>query len=113
MLHRLIMNPPDGLDVDHKNGNRTDCRRKNMRICTRSQNLYNTRLHDRNSSGVKGVYFSNSKNRWIAEISVNKKRKHLGSFVDFNDAVIKRMDAEKQYFGEYSFYLREGGCEVI
>ncbi len=33
-----------------------------------------------NSSGYYGVSFSNDKNKWVCRITVNNKRKYLGSF---------------------------------
>jgi hypothetical protein len=41
-MHRQIMNPPDGMDVDHRFGDGLDNRRENLRICTRVQNSQNS-----------------------------------------------------------------------
>jgi hypothetical protein len=43
LMHRLIMDPPKGMEIDHINGNGLDNRRANMRIVTRQQNLQNRR----------------------------------------------------------------------
>jgi hypothetical protein len=41
LLHRLILNPPEDMEVDHKNLNRLDNRRQNLRICSHSGNMMN------------------------------------------------------------------------
>lgn len=61
----------------------------------------NTRLRKNNTSGIKGVYRSN--NKWIATIQKNKKRKYLGIFDNFDDAVFARQQAEKKFFGNFRF----------
>jgi hypothetical protein len=38
-LHRLIMSPPKGMEVDHVNGNKADNRRENLRVCTHAENM--------------------------------------------------------------------------
>lgn len=64
-LHRLILNPPDDLYVDHINGNTLDNRKCNLRIVTHSQNLENSKGHKSkfNPSGYKGVTFLARKKR--------------------------------------------------
>lgn len=52
-LHRFLLKPPSGLQVDHKNGNGLDCRRSNLRLATHSQNQQNKRKNP--SSIFKGV----------------------------------------------------------
>ena len=55
-VHRVIMNAPKGMDVDHINGDRLDNRKENLRICTRSQNSQNKKSRRDSKSGYKGVY---------------------------------------------------------
>jgi len=55
-VHRVIMNAPKGMDVDHINGDRLDNRKENLRICTRAQNCQNKKLRRDSKSGYKGVY---------------------------------------------------------
>ena len=47
LMHRKIMNPVDGLDVDHINHNTIDNRRENLRVCTRKENIANSRKNVR------------------------------------------------------------------
>lgn len=106
-MHRLIMNCPDGLEVDHighrvnGGGTENDNRKINLRVCEHHQNCSN-RLSGKNSSGVIGVNWTNF-NKWKASICTNGNIIILGYFDNFDDAVKIRKEAEQKYFGEYSY----------
>lgn len=72
-LHRYIMNCPDNMVVDHINQNRVDNRKCNLRICTQQENNWNKSLLKTNTSGVTGVVWDKSRNKWMARIEVDKK----------------------------------------
>ena len=55
-MHRVVMDAPKGMDVDHINGDTLDNRKQNLRLCTRSQNCMNKKLRSDSQSGYKGVY---------------------------------------------------------
>lgn len=57
-LHRAVMNAPDDLVVDHLDGDKLNCQKRNLRICTQSVNAKN--LH-----GIKGYTFDKSRNKWL------------------------------------------------
>ena len=67
-LHRLLLGEPDGLCVDHINHDKLDNRKCNLRVCTRSENLCNKILSDKNTSGYKGVCYVKDKKKWQAVI---------------------------------------------
>lgn len=95
-LHRVIMNAPKGMVVDHINHNKLDNRKKNLRICTQSQNNMNKFV-------IVGV--SKFRDRWRARIKVNGKEFHLGVFNNVRDALECRKSKELELFKEYSkFY---------
>lgn len=100
-MHRIIMNAPNGRVVDHINHNSLDNQRENLRICTQSQNLGNSRLRSDNKSGIKGVYWSKNRNKWVAQIRINSKSKYLGIFTDINVAKNVYEKEAKQHFGEF------------
>lgn len=104
-LHRYITDCPNGMIPDHIHGIESihDNRRSNLRIVTPSQNNMNQKMRINNKSGVKGVHWNNSKQRWIARIGVNGKQIELGEFREYDDAVKARKDAEEEYFGKYSY----------
>lgn len=94
-MHRLIMDAPKGLEVDHINGNRIDNRRSNLRLVTRQQNGKNLGINPRNKSGVTGVYWHD--NRWCAHICVDGKDIYLGRFQTLYQAAKVRKEAENRY----------------
>ena len=104
-MHRVIMNCPVDMVVDHKHGKETrnDNRKNNLRIATYSNNACNHKIYKDSTSGVTGVNWNKRANKWRARISVNYKRINLGDFVNFEDAVKARKKAEEKYFGEWSY----------
>jgi hypothetical protein len=86
---------PDG-EVDHINGSTTDNRIENLRDVSRSSNLRNARLPSSNTSGHIGVNRSPNNKKWCANIMVNRKKIHLGTFDRIEDAIKARQDASSQ-----------------
>lgn len=103
-MHRLIMGCIDKkLDVDHINHNTVDNRKENLRIVTRSQNQMNMSGRSNNTSGVTGVTFNKSANKWAVSIQKDRQRIHIGVFDCFDEAVKARKEAEIKYFGDYRY----------
>ena len=100
-LHRLLIDCPDDMMVDHINRNPLDNRKSNLRIVNNQQNSMNKGAQRRNTSGHKGVSWDKSKNKWYAYITVNYKLINLGRFSILEDAVEARKQAEIKYFGKY------------
>lgn len=87
---------------DHKNRNKKDNRMENLRPCTTQQNLYNKSKSKRNTSGVMGVSWHNIADKWMARLSIDHKCIYLGLFVNKDDAIRARLNAEVKYFGEFA-----------
>ena len=51
-------------EIDHKNSNSLDDRIENLESSNRVSNMRNQKLHSTNKSGVSGVHFDKSLNRW-------------------------------------------------
>lgn len=104
LMHRLLMNADAGADVDHRNGDKLDNRRSNLRVTTRKVNSRNrTRPDPRSRSGVPGV--TQRRQRFIAYFWHEGRWLYLGSFGSLAGAAIARVDAELTYNGEVSTAL--------
>lgn len=88
--------------VDHINRNTVDNRKENLRDATYQENARNSSLAKNNKSGYTGVSWSKTMSKWESVIMVDRKRKVLGYFNNKEDAVKIRLQAEKEYFGEFS-----------
>lgn len=55
------------------------------------------KVHKDSTSGVKGVYRCNTRNKWVVRISLAGKSKHIGYFTDLDEAIKAREKAEEQY----------------
>ena len=100
-------NHEDGIIVDHINGDKSDCRKSNLRVCHKNKNPKNAQTYSNNTSGHKGITWMSRLNKWQVSIQVDKDNKYLGVYSDFNKAVEVRKQAEIEYFGEYSRDYRE------
>ena len=103
LMHRVIMNPPEGMVVDHIDGNGLNNRRSNLRLCTQKQNSRNAAPSRRSSSRFKGVYFNKRTRKWIATIGYNGKTIHLGSFDDEIEAARAYDRKARELFGEFAY----------
>lgn len=99
-MHRFILNSPDDKDVDHINRNRKDNRKNNLRYVSSQENSFNQSKRCTNTSGIIGVCWWKRDGNWLAQIKYNYKRIFLGYYNEFDDAVIARLKAEKEYFGD-------------
>lgn len=96
VLHRLIMNPPDGIDIDHINHDKCDNRKENLRFATRSQNLVNRRY--KNKTGYRGVV-SLPSGRFVAQIGDD----YLGSYDTAEEASQAYEDEALKRYGEFVY----------
>ena len=91
LLHRFIMKAKKGTEIDHIDRDKLNCRRGNMRFVTRSENCTNREAWA--SSGEKYIYDRKYVRKYMVQIPVNGKRKHIGYFTELSDAISARDEA--------------------
>ena len=88
--------------MDHKNQDKLDCRRENLRFCTTSQNNANS---TGKKPGLKGVYYSSSTNKsrpWMVKVSCESVMHHIAYFDDETEAAYVYDQVAFQLFGEFA-----------
>jgi len=102
-LHRIIIGAKKGEIVDHKNGNRSDNRKSNLRIVTRAQNNTNRRVSSKKrSSCYKGVFWRADIRCWKAIIQSNGKKFYLGNFKTQEEAAHEYDEYARRLHGKYA-----------
>ena len=101
-MHRIVLDAPPEMDVDHKNRDSLDNRRANLRLATASQNGHNSGIRSTNRTGFRGVH-PTGKNRFSARIHVGGKRVDLGIFNTLEEAALAYNEAAMYHLGEFAF----------
>ena len=101
-MHRLIIDPPENMDVDHINNNGLDNRKDNLRICTRAQNSRNKRKGISKYSDYKGVSYNKRAKSYIAQIKYNYNCIFLGYFKNEIEAAKAYNKKAIELFGEFA-----------
>lgn len=78
-LSRYILECSVNEEADHKNRNKLDNRKENLRVSTRAQNTQNVEGYIKTSI-YKGVYRRKDSGSWVASIRSNNQRIHIGTF---------------------------------
>jgi hypothetical protein len=102
-LHILIVQPPPGLTVDHEDRDKLNNRESNLRVATKSQQLWNAGLHSNSQSGFKGVTeTAKGRKRWRARIRPPGGRSITRYFLTPEEAAAQYDEWALQYFGSYA-----------
>jgi hypothetical protein len=101
-MHREIAKPPEGMIVDHKNRNKLDNTRENLRVCTYTQNAGNRSKRRGTSSEFRGVSYDKKRGKYFAKASCQGERFFLGFFADERDAARAHDHKAVELFGEFA-----------
>lgn len=99
-LHRIIC--PTELTVDHINMDKLDNRRCNLRACSLSNNMANTKRNNRSTSGYKGVSKRKGRKTWQASIIKDYKDYYLGEFKSPEEAFEAYKAKARELYGEFA-----------
>lgn len=95
-MHRLITGAKPGQSVDHIDGNHLNNTRANLRICSHSENIRNSKKQKKNTSGYKGV--SPHCGKWLVHI----QNVHVGVFENLIEAARAYDEKAVELFGEFA-----------
>lgn len=101
-LHRVILAAPDGLMVDHRNGDGLDCRRGNLRLATNTQNQHHRVSPGRGASGLLGCTFHPHSGLWQARIRHEGRRVLVGYYSTAEEAHHAYLGKAAQLRGEFA-----------
>jgi hypothetical protein len=107
-MHRVIMNTPRKLTVDHIDGNGLNNQKANLRNCTVTENIYNRRKHKNGTSSFKGVSIASilQKGRlykyYLAQIRKDGVGHNLVYYKNEKDAAMAYNEAAIKLFGQFA-----------
>ncbi len=106
-LHQAVLGFP-GKDIDHKNRNKLDCRKSNLRLTNKSENALNAGIRENNTTGYRGVSFYKRLGKFRAYHTFRQNVRHLGMFTTAKEAAICYNVTMLKTAG-YGFFLNEVG----
>jgi len=101
-MHRMILGAPEGLIVDHRDGNGLNNTRANLRLATIRENNINAAKRAGCSSKYRGVDWCKSARAWRARVWVGGREKLVGYFATEEEAIAAREKAAQAAYGEYA-----------
>lgn len=68
-MHRLLLSPPEGMQIDHVDGDRLNNQRGNLRIVTQNENRQNIPVRRNSGTGHRGVHFDEKKQLYRTRVT--------------------------------------------
>lgn len=89
--------------IDHVDGDRTNNKISNLRLCSNVNNTQNIKMKPTNTSGFKGVTWHKKSKKWMVRIRNGElgKVEYLGLFVLKEDASVAYESRAKEIHGEF------------
>lgn len=100
-MHREVLKAPKGKEVDHKNRNKLDNRKENLRLCSRAENAINT-PQKKGSSRYRGVKWDHTRNKWYVSLKFNGTSYFVGRFKDEDEAALAYNKEAVKLHGEFA-----------
>ena len=103
-LHQFIMNA-NGKIVDHRSHDTLDNTKKNIQVVADRNNSTNRKSRNSNNkSGYRNVCWDKRCNKWIVQLTINKKTKCLGKFEydELDKAGQFAEEMRQKYYGEFA-----------
>lgn len=101
-MHSFILGPtPEGKQIDHKNRNRLDNRKENLRFATHKENQRNS-TRKANKFGFRGVSLQHGAKTWRARLCVDGKRIEVGGFKTAREAAVHYNKLAREYHGDFA-----------
>lgn len=117
LMHRLVMDAGDQIEVGHINKDGLDNRKSNLRLATHSQHVASrwARVSRSKTSSFRGVSFSGHEGRtrpWRATISVEGHKQSLGYHLTEEEAALAYDEGARRFFGRFARtnFMIEGGA---
>lgn len=107
LMHRLVNQTPQQKSTDHKNGDKLDNRKVNLRHCTHAENKWNKPKQSNNTSGYKGVCYCRRSNGWIMQIRRGDVKIHK-RFKTKEEAALAYNNYAKSLFGKFATFNKIG-----
>lgn len=97
LLHRLLLDAPDDLQVDHINGDRMDNRRSNLRLVTCAENRQNC-IGKEGRDSFRNISWRESRNKWEVTVMVDGVSHWVGRFDTMEQAKREARKARRSLF---------------
>lgn len=101
-MHRMIMQCPPDMLVDHIDGNSLNNQKSNLRLCNNTENVRNQAGHRDRAGKFKGVIFQKERNKYCAKLSFNGKLVYSKRYSNEVDAAKAYDMLARKYFGEFA-----------